>query len=486
MYWIALQPSPDEDRTAWGWRALQFTPRVASVDEAILLEAGASERLFGGRKRLLRRLLKEGCELRFDAWAAGATALVALSLLRMKRNAVEAPEQVPDDLPLSTLSAAAPHLATLERIGCTTFGQLRALPRAGVSRRFGAELLQALDSAYGQRPERYAWLALPPEFDQKLELPALASTTQDLLFTGQHLLSRLQSWLQGRNLGVLALELEWTLDLRRLDGRLLPPSERLELRTAQPTQEIGHLRRLAGEQLARTALSAPANALRLRTLETVPWGGLTTSLLPEDNKPGEKLHQLVERLSVRLGEQNVSVLAPQEDHRPECMQQSVPARGDGGVRGLAVGGGRGLAVGGVRGLAVGGARGLAVGGVRRLAVSPKANPSDVPVPPAGVPSGHHQPTKSASIHEALLPPWILREPLKLHVKGDKPLYQGPLQLLTRARRLEAAWWDPQSPAPVLRDYFIARSVSAGLLWVFRERLAADQDRAQWFLHGLYA
>ena len=61
MYWIALQPSPDEDRTAWGWRALQFTPRVASVEEAILLEAGASERLFGGRKRLLRRLLKEGC-----------------------------------------------------------------------------------------------------------------------------------------------------------------------------------------------------------------------------------------------------------------------------------------------------------------------------------------------------------------------------------------------------------------------------------------
>jgi protein ImuB len=72
------------------------------------------------------------------------------------------------------------------------------------------------------------------------------------------------------------------------------------------------------------------------------------------------------------------------------------------------------------------------------------------------------------------------------VKGDKPCYQGPLQLLTRARRLEAAWWDPEIAAPVLRDYFIARSESAGLLWIFRERLAADQDRAQWFLHGLYA
>ena len=76
--------------------------------------------------------------------------------------------------------------------------------------------------------------------------------------------------------------------------------------------------------------------------------------------------------------------------------------------------------------------------------------------------------------------------MRLQVKGDKPLYQGPLQLLTRARRLEAAWWDTQEQEPVLRDYFIARSAAAGLLWVFRERLAADQDRAQWFLHGLYA
>ena len=100
----------------------------------------------------------------------------------------------------------------------------------------------------------------------------------------------------------------------------------MEVRTAQPTQDMAHLRRLVSEQLARATLSAPANQLRLRSLETVPWGGLTTSLLPEDNKPGEKLHQLVERLTVRLGEGNVVVPLAQQDHRPECMQHWVPAR----------------------------------------------------------------------------------------------------------------------------------------------------------------
>lgn len=426
MYWIALKPSRDEEATAWGWRALQFTPRVARVDEAILLEAGASERLFGGRQRLLRALLKETPGLQAQAWAAGPTALVALSLLRMKLAGMPAPAQVPEDLPLSTLSAARGHLHTLDRIGCTTFGGLRSLPRAGVSRRFGAALLQALDGAWGERAERYAWIELPATFDQRVELVSLATSAPDLMTAVQHLLTLLQLWLQARNLGVLALELEWTLDLRRLDGKPLPPHESLQLRTAQPTQDTHHLRRLASEQLARTLISAPANHLRLRTLETVPWGGLTTSLLPEDNKPGEKLHQLVERLSVRLGEANVTFPQPCADHRPECMQRWIPARTSG-----------------------------ATAAVRQAT-------------------------------DALYPPWLLREPLKLQVKGDKPSYQGPLQLLTRARRLEAAWWDTQVEEPVLRDYFIARSASAGLLWVYRERLAADQDRAQWFLHGLYA
>lgn len=428
MYWIALQASPNELRTAWGWRALQFTPRVAAVEEALLLEASASERLFGGRKRLLRALLKGGPEeLGTPAWAAGDTALVALALLRLRREGRDIPEELPDGLPLSTLSAALPHLDTLERVGCTTFGQLRSLPRAGLSRRFGAGLLQALDAAYGQRPERYPWLELPSSFDQNLELQTLATTSHELLWTAQHLLTLLQSWLQARNLGALALELEWTLDLKRLDGKVLPPKERMELRTGEPTQDMKHLRRLASEQLARTSLSAPANHLRLRTLETVPWGGVSTSLLPEDNRPGEKLHQLVERLSVRLGEGNVTIPEARQDHRPECMQAWLPAR---------------------------------VGRAREA----------IPAPPG----------------DALMPPWLLRDPLRLQVQSDKPCYQGPLQLLTRARRIEGAWWDEAVTEPVVRDYFIARSEAVGLLWIYRERLSADQDRAQWFLHGIYA
>jgi protein ImuB len=427
MDWIALLPSHDDERVAWGWWALQFTPRVASLDEALLLEISGSERLFGGRKALLRRLL-EPPGLAPAAWAPGPTSLVALALLRHGGAALAGP--APDALPLATLSAARPHLPTLERIGCRTWADLRALPRGGFARRFGAPLLAALDTAYGAKPESHEWLTLPESFDLKVELAVLATSAPELMGAVVPLLTRLQVWLQARHQGVLALELEWTLDLRRLNGKALPPCEQLRVRTAQATQDMAHLRRLIGEQLARTPLAAPANHLRLRSLETLPWGGASRSFLPEDNVKGEGLHQLVERLSARLGEHNV--LAPQarSDHRPERMQDWLPARG-------------------------------------------------------AVSSAHafNAPTEPHPASAAIYPPWLLPEPVRLKMNGDTPLYGGPLRRLARLYRVETAWWEEGGPA--VRDYFIARSEQAGLVWVFRERpLHATGQR--WYLQGLYA
>jgi len=437
MYWIALLPGHEEERSAWSWRALQFTPRVALLDEAVLLEASTSLRLWGGRQGLLHSLLRTA-PLAPVRWADGRTALAALGLLRLRQEGARRSSPSLDDMPLQVLSAAREHVATLERIGCRSWGDLRRLPRAGVARRFGAALLEVLDCAYGQRPERHAWLQLPEVFDLSFELPALATSAGELMWAAQRLLAQLQVWSQSRHHGVLAIELEWTLDLRRLNGVRLPSHEQLVVRTAQPTQDVSHLRRLVGEQLARTTLSAPANHLRLRSLETVPWHAASLSLLAEDKPSGEALHQFIERLSVRLGEANVLVPRSHADHRPECMQSWVPARG---------------------------APGAAVAGTS------KDNARQLP-------------------SDALYPAWLLPQPQRLDVRGDKPHYQGPLRLLAGPQRLETGWWDPGMPGPAMRDYFIAASEQAGLLWVYRERLARggheDFEPVRWYLHGVYA
>lgn len=432
MHWIALLPSHEDERSAWGWWALRFTPRVALVDEALLLEVSGSERLFGGRNRLLRRIFEPQRAPAHIQWAQGPTSLVALALLRLKLQGLPPPAVLPGGLPLETLTAACEHLPTLQRTGCRHWGDLRALPRGGMARRFGAPLLDALDAAWGERPERYPWLTLPEVFELKLELPALATSAPELMWSAQRLLTQLQIWLQARHHGVLALELEWTLDLRRLNGVQLPPHEQLVVRTAQATQDIAHLRRLVGEHLSRARLAAPANHLRLRTLETTPWAGASKSFLPEDNVKGEKLHQLVERLSVRLGEGNVVVPVGCEDHRPECKQRWLPAR-----------------------------QRLD----RKLPVK-KLHPADV-----------------------LYPPWLLPEPVRLEFSNGLPQYEGPVRRLTRMQRIETAWWE--NGRPVVRDYCIGKSEKAGLLWIYREqsmRLVHGEPETQvhWYLQGLYA
>ena len=463
MYWIALSPSHDHERTAWGWRALQFTPRVAPVDEALLLEVSASERLWGGRKPLLRRLLQQCEPLARARWAAGATSLIALGLLRLKARGESPPPQLPQDLPLDVLTAAREHVPTLERTGCRSWGDLRSLPRAGVARRFGAGLLDALDAAYGDKPERYPWLTLPEEFDLKCELVSLATTAPELMWAAQRLLTQLQVWLQARHRGVLALELEWTLDLRRLNGVKLPSHEQLVVRTAQPTQDIAHLRRLVGEHLSRSSLSAPANHLRLRSLETVPWGGANTSLLPEDNVKGERLHQLVERLSVRLGEGKVLVPQAQADHRPERMQQWVPARAPHPSP-------------------------LPKGEREQEGASPPLSKGERELSSPPLPSGERVGVRGCA--DALYPSWLLPTPLLLEVRNSVPHYGGPLRRLARLYRVETGWWEDGKPA--LRDYFIARSEEAGLVWIYRERppsMAQGLESARefrWYLQGLYA
>ena len=450
MHWIALRwppemaadpkallPSPE----ALGWWALQFTPRVAWVDdEALLLEVSACERLWGGRLALMREIARLNPVPDVPVQRAqGATSLVALARLRMFARGEQPPYELPSGLPLDTLSAARDHLEVLAHLGCRSWGDVEKLPRGGLTRRFGKALRTALDVAYGLVPDSHEWLQLPDAFEQKLELPALAEGAPELMWSANRLLAALQIWLRARQRGVVAIELQWTLDLKRLNGVTLPPYQQLTVRTAEPTQDMAHLRRLLSEKLALTTLAAPASWLRLRTLETDPWAGASTSFLPEDNRKGDRLHEMVERLSVRLGPHQVVVPAAQADHRPE----------------------------------------------RKQAWRPALQQDKAPADKAG-----RQARAAALQPDAIYPPWLLPEPLLLEMDGESPCYRGPLRKLVGPQRIEAGWWGGKEDGgqPAMRDYYVAESPEAGLVWIFRERPSArfSPAEARWYLQGFYA
>jgi protein ImuB len=471
MHWIALQPALEpasaaavlaagdaplaDPFAAAAWWALQFTPLAAQVDGVLVLEVSASERLFGGRHALLAQLFMQNGPLALVERAQGATSLIAIGRLRC------AAALPPDALPLHTLAAAQAHLPTLARLGVGTWGQLRALPRGGVVRRFGAGLVDALDRAYGQAPEVYPWLTLPDVFDAPLELAASVESAPALLFGARRLLAQLQVWLRARQHGVLALELQWELDARRSNALHVDAHHsggalgRLVLRTAQPTQDMQHLGRLLGEQLARVTLPAPVLHMHLRTLQTQALAGESISLLPDDVRQGDRLHQLLERLSARLGPAQVLRVALQADQRPERMQCWRPA---------------------AEPLGAAAGQGSAIKSGAACAHSTRAR---------------GQKDAIFRTEDALLPTWLLATPLRLaEPHAGVPHYQGALTLLAGPQRIEAGWLEGDTHC-ALRDYFIARSPGAGLVWVYRERLRlqcalGQQGGLDWYLHGLFA
>lgn len=460
MHWLAwrlplgadqLSASTRATVESLGWWALHFTPNVAVLDEALLLDVASSERLWGGAASL-RRLILEHAPRSADPsqsadprqqWAEGPTVLQALALLRLKQAGCARPAKVPEGLPMFTVTALKPHLETLQNLGCRTLGDVRALPRAGVARRLGHECLLALDQLWGLRSFALQWIQLPQQFDLDLELPYIAASCADLMHAAEHLLTALQGWLRARHLGVLRLTVRWRHDLRRLDGVELAPWGQLELRTAEPLQELSHLRRLLAEQLAHQRLAAPANRVAMRTEEVASLQQRSASLLPKspDEREGDPWHQFVERVSARLGAEGLRVPCRHVDHRPEHMQiwQSASSQVRSGVQ-------------------------------RRVADA-------VPDPRA-----------------ALWPAWLLPQPQLLRLDRDRPWLQGqPLSLLVGPERFESGWWEaiddaapqgsigPQAaPGVIKRDYFVAHNRAAGWVWVYR-----DNASMTWYLHGFY-
>ncbi len=436
--------------------ALGFTPRVALVDEVVLLDVTGSLRLFGGLVRLMHQL---ALEISFffksnkleshTEWAQAATSLIAIGRLRSARSGAGKPPRRTADLPMHTLSAARPHLGVLERIGCRNWGDLLALPRDGSARRFGSGLFDALDRARGQLPDHYDWLTLAEQFDEKIELDALVTHAPALMAGAERLLVQLQAWLLGRQSGLTALRLIWHLDKRRD----VAPTGELEIRTANPAQDLRHVARLVSEHLTQQKLPAPVYALRLQSLETqklADSAAATGSLLLEAQHAGSSRAELIERLSARLGDANVLAWQPRANHRPEQMQRWTSARS---ALPVAIKSGAACARSDWA-TARNYSRKELENGLKKSAARPDPMSSTASASQAWRSGESRRPGPSDRSGragragridrmdrvEALYPSWLLAEPLVLATFGNSPMYQGRLQRLAGPQRLEATGW----------------------------------------------
>lgn len=432
--------------------ALAFTPAVSRHDaQTLLLEVQASLRLFGGLATLQARLLAAIRPLGHLVHSAAAPTARGAALLAqwhparqdgVRLDLLQGPHAT--DLPaLQALLAEAPvwllgpgreHWESLQGMGLHTLADLRALPRAGLARRFGEALLAELDQALGLAPDPRRWVQLPPVFEARVELFARAETTDQVLHGAQLLLARLVAWAQGRQVRVAAFTLTMLHERAR---QTCAPQTELRIELARPALDAAHLSGLLQERLARLTLVAPTGDLLLRCHEVVQAPAPNGELFPTRASAAEGLTRLLEHLRARLGEQQVQRLVPVADHRPERASRAVPAL----------------------------------------------------QPPGQEEAAALQTLHTTTAAEATLPisrpAWLLPEPLPLAERDTLPLLQGrPLQLVNGPERIETGWWDGD---PVARDYYVAMADDGSLLWLFRGRLPpAWGAQPTWYLQGRFA
>jgi len=409
--------------------ALNYTPLV-SIDEqgSLLLEVGGSLRLFGGIRALRERLAAELAFGGYDVVLASApTARAALWLSHAGQQVdCVSTTDLPDmlaSLPLACVGWPLKLQKILLRMGVTTLGECRRLPRDGFARRLGATFLRELDQGFGLEVDIRQHYQVPTVFDETLDLADEVSATTELLGGVQILLASLGEHLGSQQVSVQHLAIELAHYGRE--------ASLLEVPLREPGRAVEYLQELVQLQFDRLCLPAPVTGLRLQAT-TLPFyqpaatdlfaaeAGLPRSLPAAPARSADQ-GRLVERLQARLGAQRVHGMQQVAEHRPErawrIAEMLAPA-----------GGGRSAVPG-------------------QLVSRPR-------------------------------PLWLLAAPQRLRFHGGAPWRRGALQLQADAERIDSGWWDGSD---VQRDYYRAVDTDGSRCWVYR-----DRQSSTWYLHGLFA
>lgn len=389
-----------ERLAAW---AYGYTSRVSLEGaDALLLELGASSRLFGGDEALQARLHGDLTSLGFSTlFGYGATPAAARLRAEVARRDPARSGAIYPLAPIALGESALDNriVATLQATGIRTLGELAKLPRSGVARRFGQATLDYLGRLRGELPEALELYRPPDSYHAWLELPASCSSTEALAFPLKRMLGDLCTVLAARDGGVQHVMLRFALESARRSSELrssIGDICRLEVGLIEASRDPEHLYMLTRARLERMRFPRPVLGIHLEVARLPSFVPKFQDLFGDSNDVAAGLTPLIERLSARLGDQ--ALLRPQwiADHRPERASRWRPhAEGAALIR-----------------------------------------------PPEGAPPGSARPSS------------LLPEPLPINVDA--------VVLISSAERIESGWWDD---GDVRRDYYLAEIVDAERLLI---------------------
>jgi protein ImuB len=439
---------------AWAYR---FSSHVSLCEpDALLIEVGASLRLFGGWPALEQRLRRELLAIGYAPAIAVAPLPAAARVLAGQHDGFFADQREPlltalGCVPIAGSGLGGEVISLLYNVGARTLRDAFALPRAELARRIGPASLAALDRLRGMDQEILPLYEPPDRFEHRIELDDRIEAWPPLLFPLRRLCGELALFLAARDGGVQRCDL--VLDH---EGK---PATRITIELLTPQREARTLYELVRSRLERIALTAPVCGIALIATDLPEFRPRHQDLFEPQRAQGLEWPELAERLRAHLGDDAVRRLTAAADHRPERAWRFVTGNQvDHRTR---------LPPPPLAGEAAPQAR---VRVAHEAAISEKLQQSGSTTL---TPSRQRERKKknSASPDIRPRPLWLLSRAL--------PLRGPPPTILAGPERIESGWWDG---GDTRRDYYVVQTREGQRAWAFLVPGSNDG----WMLHGWFA
>lgn len=281
----------------------------------LVLDTTGSDHLWGGEAQMLRQIEGKLSTLGLETDLACAPthgAAWALSRFGGVREVCAADELAAKTAPLPVRALRLKHdtVLLLKRLGLKTLGDLAAVPRLSLARRFHrAELAQnpllRLDQVMGRLAEPLQSPDDPPQFSVQSSLP------EPVMDPAPHLPALLQELCAGLHTAGMGAR-RITLTVYRTDGDV----DCIAAATSQASRDPSHLLRLFDDKLERLN---PGFGFDLITLDAsvVEQIEVLQTRIEGGTDEGTELARLIDRLSARFGPDTIRRPALRDSHIPE-------------------------------------------------------------------------------------------------------------------------------------------------------------------------
>ena len=396
--------------------AYSFSPVVILTDSGLFnhssglwLEISGCYKLFKGYDALLREL---DYRLRFQS----ITAVNGIGQNPLAAKLLCGPDfetQLPDQTEiqrrllstdLSLLEINRKQQQSFKQLGLNTVGDLLALPRSALSRRFNAELMLTIAQLNNEKPFNAPRFQPANSFRDLIQNPQGIFNKESLLFPMKTLLQHLCQYLMARQCH--CREIEWHFE------PLIGDSQKMQIQLSGSQNNWSTLLMLSRLQLERLELPRSIEQIILHADQFIeaPMGVFNLDLF-DDKQTAQQSCELIDSLNARLGIDALSQPILNQDYLPE--QAST----------------------------------LAIPGKHSsTAFNQKLDET------------------LDENQKAPQPLWLLTDPALVQMRNQQLYWRQPLTLISGPERLCGNWWQAEQQ----RDYYLACDSNGARYWLFRE------------------